>query len=78
MAWAAVIYTWQSWRTHELPQSGTLALPLWIPQSTFALGALLLTLAFVDDLVLSLRGEVPAYRRAAEARRDAGDFSEGV
>ena len=78
MAWAAVVYTWQSWRTNELPQSGTLALPLWIPQSSFALGALLLAVAFVDDLLLSLRGEVPAYRRAAQARRDAGDFSEGV
>ena len=78
MTQAALLYTYQSWATNELPQSGTLALPLWIPQSTFVLGSLLLTLAFADDLQQSLRGQVPAYRRAAQARRAAGDFSEGV
>ncbi len=78
MSYAAVVFTHVSWTTNEMPQSGTLALPLWIPQSSFALGAILLTVAFLDDLLLSLRGQVPAYRKAMLARRAAGDFSEGV
>lgn len=64
---SATRYCIDSWRTNELPQSGTLALPLWIPQSSFALGAALLTIALIDNLVEVMRGKTPAYRRASEA-----------
>ena len=67
MCVSATRYCIDSWRTNELPQSGTLALPLWIPQSSFALGAALLTIALVDNLVEVMRGKTPAYRRASEA-----------
>ncbi|MDP3084782.1 MAG: TRAP transporter small permease, partial [Rubrivivax sp.] len=32
------------------------ATPLWIPQLSFAVGTLILTIAFIDELVLELRG----------------------
>ncbi len=64
---SATRYCLDSWRTNELPQSGTLALPLWIPQSSFAIGAALLTIALIDNLVEVMRGQIPAYRRASEA-----------
>ena len=64
---AALRYCFESWQIGELPQSGTLALPLWIPQSSFALGSLLLTVALIDNLVCAARGGVPAYRRNARS-----------
>ena len=38
-------------------------MPIWIPQSGLALGAVLLFVAFVDELVRVLRGARPAYER---------------
>jgi TRAP-type C4-dicarboxylate transport system permease small subunit len=67
VCYSATLYCLESWRSNELPQSGTLALPLWIPQSSFAIGTALLTVAFIDNFVTLLRGTTPAYRRAAEA-----------
>jgi len=64
---SATSYCIDSWRTNELPQSGTLSLPLWIPQSSFVIGAALLTIALIDNLVEVMRGATPAYRRASEA-----------
>lgn len=64
---SALRYCWESFRIGELPQSGTLALPLWIPQSSFAIGSLLLALALLDNLVCALRGGIPAYRRHARS-----------
>jgi TRAP-type C4-dicarboxylate transport system permease small subunit len=76
MSQATVRYVIESFKTHEMPQGGTLAIPLWIPQSSFALGAVLLFIAVADDLILLLRGRTPGYRAAAEARLAAGEFSE--
>ena len=56
--------------------TGQAVVPLWIPQSSLALGALLLLVAVVDDLVTVLGGGQPSYERAAAARRAHGDFSE--
>ena len=40
---------------------GLIAAPFWIPQLAMALGALLVTLAFVDELVILIRGGTPGY-----------------
>jgi TRAP-type C4-dicarboxylate transport system permease small subunit len=76
MSQATVRYVIESFKTHEMPQGGTLAIPLWIPQSSFALGAILLFVAVADDLILLLRGHTPGYRAAEQARLASGDFSE--
>ena len=47
---------WQSYAFHDI-STGNDATPLWIPQLTMALGTLVLLVAFIDELVLELRGE---------------------
>jgi TRAP-type C4-dicarboxylate transport system permease small subunit len=46
---------WQSYAFHDI-STGNDATPLWLPQSTMALGTLVLAIAFVDELILELRG----------------------
>ena len=46
---------WQS-RQFNAISTGNDATPLWIPQLAFAVGAFILLVAFVDELVLELRG----------------------
>jgi len=46
---------WQSHAFHDI-STGNDATPLWIPQIAMALGTAILLLAFVDELVLELRG----------------------
>ena len=47
---------WQSYTFHDISTSSD-ATPLWLPQLSMALGTLVLAVAFVDELVLELRGE---------------------
>ena len=42
---------------------GLIPIPKWIPQIAMALGATILTVAFLDDLVVVLRGGVPSYQQ---------------
>lgn len=74
LAYWACRFTYQSWEFKELAQ-GLLPLPIWIPQSSFALGAVLLLVAVVDELVIVLRGGVPTFVRLVEERHAKGDFS---
>ena len=62
LAWWANRFTCDSFVFDETAQ-GMLPMPMWIPQSTFAIGAILLFVAVVDELVLV------AARRPAELRR---------
>lgn len=56
LAFYAVRLTWQSWDFHDV-STGNDATPLWIPQIGMALGAIVLFIALLDDLVLELRGK---------------------
>ena len=47
---------WQSYTFHDISTSND-ATPLWLPQLTMALGTIVLAVAFIDELVLELRGE---------------------
>ncbi|TVQ29105.1 MAG: TRAP transporter small permease [Geminicoccaceae bacterium] len=49
-----------SWRWNDIAQ-GLLRVPMWIPQSATALGAVILFIALVDDLVTTLRGGEASY-----------------
>ena len=46
---------WQSHAFHDISTSND-ATPLWLPQLAMAAGTLILFIAFVDELVLELRG----------------------
>ena len=50
----AVRLAWQSWKFNDISQ-GNDATPLWIPQIGMALGAAVLLVAMVDDLVRLIR-----------------------
>jgi TRAP-type C4-dicarboxylate transport system permease small subunit len=47
---------WQSWKFHDI-STGNDATPLWIPQLSMAIGTLILAIAFIDELVLEIRGQ---------------------
>jgi hypothetical protein len=57
---------------------GLIKVPIWIPQTTFLVGVLIFFIAILDELLLVIRKEKPAYRVAEEERRASGDFSETV
>jgi TRAP-type C4-dicarboxylate transport system permease small subunit len=47
---------WQSWKFNDI-STGNDATPLWIPQLSMAIGTLILAIAFIDELVLEIRGQ---------------------
>ena len=57
--------SYQSWDFNDI-STGNDATPLWIPQIGMAVGTLVLLIAFIDELVLELRG-----RRATQASEEA-------
>lgn len=65
LAALAAVYSvklaWQSYTFHDISTAND-ATPLWLPQLTMAIGTVVLSIAFVDELMLELRGR----RRAAE------------
>jgi len=46
---------WQSYAFHDISTSND-GTPLWLPQLSMALGAVVLAIAFIDELVLEIRG----------------------
>lgn len=54
-AFYACRLSWQSYTFHDI-STGNDATPLWIPQLAMAAGSVILAIAFVDELVLELRG----------------------
>ena len=64
-AFYACRLAWQSRAFHDI-STGNDATPLWIPQLGMAAGTLILAIAFIDELVLELRG-----RRAQVASDEA-------
>jgi TRAP-type C4-dicarboxylate transport system permease small subunit len=77
MAWSATRFVYQSWEINDVAQ-GMLPLPMWIPQSSFAVGIIVLFIAIADELVLVIGGHKPTYVQAEEDRLAAGDFGESV
>ena len=67
LAWFSVRLVWQSRAFNDISQ-GNDATPLWIPQIAMAVGAIVLVVAMVDDLVLVLRGKALAAKPADELK----------
>jgi hypothetical protein len=53
---------YDSYRLNDLA-NGVVAIPLWIPQLGFAGGLVILTIAFVDELIHVLGGNKPRYEK---------------
>ncbi|MGH8720853.1 MAG: TRAP transporter small permease, partial [Burkholderiales bacterium] len=66
--WAAANFVYESWKFEEVAQ-GLIRIPIWIPQMSFVIGALILFVALLDEFVVLATGGTPAYRRAEEAHR---------
>jgi TRAP-type C4-dicarboxylate transport system permease small subunit len=60
---------WQSHTFHDI-STGNDATPLWIPQLAMAAGTLVLLIAFVDELVLELRGQRQAHGSGEAAHNE--------
>jgi TRAP-type C4-dicarboxylate transport system permease small subunit len=75
LAWWAARFTWESYTFNDIA-GGLVVIPIWIPQTSFVAGAVLLLLAVLDELVIVLRGAKPTYVRLVEERHARGDFSE--
>ncbi len=56
LSFYAVKLSYQSWEFHDV-STGNDATPLWIPQISMAVGAIVLFIALVDDLILEIRGK---------------------
>ncbi|MFO1200091.1 MAG: TRAP transporter small permease [Burkholderiaceae bacterium] len=77
LAWSVCAYVRDSWRFGDMA-NGLLVVPIWIPQSSLAIGSVLLFLAVADEFQHVLRGGRPGYVEAVEQRHARGDFSEDV
>lgn len=75
LAWWAARFTWESWEFNDIA-GNMVPIPIWIPQMSFVVGALLFLVAVVDELVAVLRGNKPSYLARVEERHARGDFSE--
>jgi TRAP-type C4-dicarboxylate transport system permease small subunit len=60
--WNAIRLTYDSWRLHDVAQ-GVLPVPLWIPQLGYTAGLVILTVAFLDELLRVLGGHRPSYEK---------------
>lgn len=60
---------WQSYEFNDI-STGNDATPLWIPQLSMALGTIVLTIAFLDELVLELRGRRTAPQSGESLRNE--------
>jgi TRAP-type C4-dicarboxylate transport system permease small subunit len=67
----------ESWLLEDM-SNGLIVIPLWIPQLILLIGAVLLAVALLDELLWVLAGNVPRYVSAVQQRRAGGDFGEGA
>lgn len=77
LAFWAVRFTLESWQFNDIA-GNMVAIPIWIPQMGLVIGAILLAVAVLDELVIVLRGGKPTYVRLVEERHARGDFSEDI
>lgn len=77
MLYAVGRFVYESWKFNEVAQ-GLIQIPIWIPQMSFVLGALILFVAVLDEFLVLARGGKPAYEAAEEDRRVRKDFSESL
>lgn len=62
LSYALLLLVYDSWQYKEIAQ-GLIKIPIWIPQTSAGIGALIFLIAILDDLVAILRGQEPSYNR---------------
>ncbi len=72
--WAAR-FTFESWQIGDMA-GNLVVIPIWIPQLSFVIGAVIFLVAVIDECVAVLRGGKPSYVLRVEERHARGDFSE--
>ena len=77
ITFAVLRFVYQSWKFGEIAQ-GLIQVPIWIPQLSLVIGAIVFFVALLDEFVVLLRGGTPAYLRAEELRRVNRDAAEGI
>jgi TRAP-type C4-dicarboxylate transport system permease small subunit len=77
MVYAVTRFVYESWQFNEVAQ-GMIKVPIWIPQIGFVVGVAIFFVAILDELVVVLRRQKPAYQVAEDDRRARADFSETV
>jgi TRAP-type C4-dicarboxylate transport system permease small subunit len=77
LGWWAARFTYESFTFNDIA-GGMVVIPIWIPQMSFVIGALLFVLAVLDELVIVLRGAKPTYVRLVEERHARGDYTEDI
>lgn len=77
LAFWAIRMTWNS-HVYGVMSDGLLVLPIWVPQLSFVLGAVLFLVAMIDEFVRVLSGRRPTYVIAVEERHARGDFTEDI
>ncbi len=77
LAFWAGRFTFESWQFNDMA-NGLIVIPMWIPQLSFVVGALILCIAVLDEFVIVLSGRRPTYVIATEERHARGDFTEDV
>jgi len=70
--WYVILDVLDAYRSGSVSY-GRIVVPLWIPKMVMAAGLVIFTVALVDELVTTLRGDDPAFRAAERAR----DMQEG-
>ena len=77
LAFWATKFAWESYQFNDMA-NGLLAIPLWIPQTTFVAGSWLFFIAVLDEMVIVARGGRPTYVTSVEQRHAQGDFSSDI
>jgi TRAP-type C4-dicarboxylate transport system permease small subunit len=60
--WFAIRFTHDSFRFQEM-STGVVPIPLWIPQLGYTGGLVILSIAFIDELVRVASGQLPTYHK---------------
>lgn len=66
IAWQLTHFAFVSFQFDEV-SPGVVRFPLVVPQAAMALGAIILTIALIDEFVLVLRGREPSFRKSEDA-----------
>jgi TRAP-type C4-dicarboxylate transport system permease small subunit len=75
LAYWAARFTWESYEFQDIA-GNMVPIPIWIPQVSFVIGAMLFVIAVADETLTVLRGGKPSYVARVEERHARGDFSE--
>ncbi len=77
MLYAVTRFVYESWKFKEVAQ-GLIQIPIWIPQTSVVIGALIFFVAVLDEFVVLALGQKPSCQAAEEERIARKDFSEAL